>query len=141
MDVAIQLDQLGQWDSLGKPVGDIEQEGLARSSLPSSLTSWVGIKKSCHYVRALTAMVASHLAKYSPTSVTYALSFGTTNGLSSMALKMVSMASRGSMGSAQSGEGRTALAASKPTAIVCRWVSLDERTLTGVYNGPPTDAT
>ena len=36
-DITIQLDQLGQWDSLGKPTGDIEQEGLAWPSLPSSL--------------------------------------------------------------------------------------------------------
>ena len=34
---------------------------------------------------------------------------------------MVSMAARGSMGLVQNGEGRTALVASKLTAIACRW--------------------
>ena len=41
----------------------------------------------------------------------------------------------------QSDEGRTALAASRPTAIACRWASQDEGTLTGVYVGPLTVAT
>ena len=53
MDVAIQLDQLGQWYSSDKPVGDVEQEGLAQPSPSSSLTLWNGIKKSYHYVHAL----------------------------------------------------------------------------------------
>ena len=34
-----------------------------------------------------------------------------------------------------------ALAASRATAIACRWASWDEGTLTGVYVGPPTVAT
>ena len=49
MDVAIQLDQLGQQDSFGKPMGDVKAEGLAWPSPPSSLASWNGIKKSCHF--------------------------------------------------------------------------------------------
>ena len=40
------------------------------------------------------------------------------------------------MGLAQRDEGRTALAASKLTAIIYRWASLDKGTLTGVYIGP-----
>ena len=46
MDIPIQLNHLGQWDSLGKPAGDIKQEGLPQPSLPSSLTSWNGIKET-----------------------------------------------------------------------------------------------
>ena len=60
------------------------------------------------------------------------MSFGATNGLSSVALRMVSVADRGSMGFAQRGEGRTVLAASKLTAIACRWASLDEGSFMGV---------
>ena len=56
-------------------------------------------------------------------------------------MKMVSVPARGSMGLMQSGEGRMALMASKPTAIAYRWASLDEGTLMGVYIGPPTVAT
>ena len=33
------------------------------------------------------------------------------------------------------------MVASKPTAIACRWASLDEGTLMGVYVGPATVAT
>ena len=69
------------------------------------------------------------------------MSFGATNRLSSIALKIASVLARGSMGSAHKDEGRTALAAPKPTTIAYRWASLDEGTLTGMYNGPPTDAT
>ena len=45
------------------------------------------------------------------------------------------------MGLVQRDKGRIALAASKLTAITCRWASLDEGTLMGMYNGPLTDAT
>ena len=69
------------------------------------------------------------------------MSFGATNRLSSAALKITSMPNRGSMGSVQRDKGRTALAASKPTAIAYRWGSLEEGTLTGVYVGPPIVAT
>ena len=55
-----------------------------------------------------------------PTLVTYNLSFSTVNGLFSVALKIVSVAARGSMGLAQSGKSRMALAAYKPTTIACR---------------------
>ena len=48
---------------------------------------------------------------------TCALSYSVTDGLSSVALKMASVAARGSMGSAHRKEGKMALAASKPTAI------------------------
>ena len=51
------------------------------------------------------------------------------------------MPTRGSIGSAQSDKDRTALAASKPTAITCKWASQDKGTFTGVYVGPPTIAT
>ena len=54
---------------------------------------------------------------------------------------MVSVPTRGSIGSVQRDEGRTALVASKPTAITCRWASLDKGTLMGVYVSPPTVAT
>ena len=69
------------------------------------------------------------------------MSFGATNRLSSIAWKMASVPTRGSIGSVQRDEGRMALAASKPTAIACKWASRDEGTLTGVYVGPPTVAT
>ena len=54
---------------------------------------------------------------------------------------MARVPTRGSMGLVQRDEGRMALAASKPTAITYRWVSLDEGTLTSMYIGPPTVAT
>ena len=54
---------------------------------------------------------------------------------------MASMPVRGSIGSVQRDEGRTALAASKPTAIACKWASWYKGTLTGIYVGPPTVAT
>ena len=54
---------------------------------------------------------------------------------------MASMPDKGSMGLVQSGEGRMALAVSKPTAIACKWASLDKGTLMGMYIGPPTVAT
>ena len=57
-----------------------------------------------------------------------------------MALRIVSMAARGSMGLVQSGEGRMALAASKPTAITYRWASLDEGTFMGMYGCMPAAA-
>ena len=69
------------------------------------------------------------------------MSFSATNGLSTVALKMASVPTRGSMGSAQSREGRTALVASKLNAIAYRWASLNGGIFMGVYNGPPTDAT
>ena len=56
-------------------------------------------------------------------------------------MKMASVPARGSMGLAQRDEGRTALAASKPTTIAYRWASLDKGTLMGMYVGPPTVAT
>ena len=56
-------------------------------------------------------------------------------------MKMVSMPARASIGLVQSREGRIALVDSKPTAIACRWASLDEGTFMGIYNSPPTDAT
>ena len=68
------------------------------------------------------------------------MSFGATNGLSSVVLKIASVPARGNIGLVQRDEGRMALVASKPTAIACRWASLDEGTLTGVYIGPPTVA-
>ena len=69
------------------------------------------------------------------------MSFGATNGLSSIAWKMASVPTRGSIGLVQRDEGRMALVASKPTAIACRWASREEGTLMGVYVGPPTVAT
>ena len=63
------------------------------------------------------------------------------NGLSSVALNMVGMPTRGSMGSVHRDKGRTALVASKLTAIACRWASLYKGTSMGVYNRLPTDAT
>ena len=66
------------------------------------------------------------------------MSLGTTNRLSSVALKMASVPARGSIGLAQRDEGKTALAVSKLTTIACRWASLDEGTLMGMYVGLPT---
>ena len=54
---------------------------------------------------------------------------------------MASVPARGSIGLAQSEEGRTALVASRQTVIAYRWASRDEGTLMGVYIGPPTVAT
>ena len=48
---------------------------------------------------------------------------------------------RGSMGSAQRGEGRIVLVASKPTTIAYRWVSLNNGTFTGMYGCIPAAAT
>ena len=45
------------------------------------------------------------------------MSFSATNGLSRIVWKIASMPARGSIGSAQRDEGKTALAASKLTAI------------------------
>ena len=60
------------------------------------------------------------------------MSYGATDGLSSVALKMASVAARGSMGSAHREEDRTALVASKPTTIALRWASLDEGSFMGI---------
>ena len=51
------------------------------------------------------------------------------------------MLARGSMGLAQRDKGRTALVASKPTSIACRWASLDKEALMSIHAGPPTIAT
>ena len=69
------------------------------------------------------------------------MSFSATNRLSSVALKMASVAAKGNMGLVQTGEGRTALATSKLTAIAYRLESLDKGTLMGMYNGLTTDTT
>ena len=53
---------------------------------------------------------------------------------------MASISTRGSMGLVQRDEGRTALVASKLTAITYRWISLDKGTLTGMHNSLPTAA-
>ena len=48
------------------------------------------------------------------------MSYGAIDGLSSVSLKIASVAVRGSMGSVHRVEGRTALAATKPTVIALR---------------------
>ena len=59
--------------------------------------------------------------------------------MSNVALKIASVPA--SIGLAQRDKGRMALAASKPTAIACRWASLDKGTFMGMYIGPLTVAT